>query len=183
MKLNSTTFLVASALMLSTAHANANLLFDIYAGATAGFGASGKFVNSEYHEHSAESYGAMFGIDIPLFRIEAEYNYLNGSDTKINLGMINAYFKVPTPVFKPYFGAGLGTTFSSKYEPDTGPDLTMDKSVTYQGMIGATLDLPAAPLKFDIEGRILYANNLYEIADKMVDIMHFDARLKLRYVF
>ena len=50
-------------------------------------------------------------------------------------------------------------------------------------MAGITLDLPVAPIKFDIEGRILYANNLYEIADKLVDIMHYDARLKLRYIF
>ena len=59
----------------------------------------------------------------------------------------------------------------------------MDDVVTYQGMVGLTLDLPVVPVKFDIEGRILYANNAYEIADKMVDIMHYDARLKLRYIF
>ena len=183
MKLNSAAFLTTAAIMLSGTHANANLLFDIYAGATAGFGASGKFIDSKYHEHSAQSYGALFGIDIPLFRVEAEYNFLNDHDTKINLGMVNAYFKFPTPVFKPYFGGGLGTTFASKYEPSVGSGITMDNSVVYQGMAGITLDLPMAPIKFDIEGRILYANNLYEIADKMVDIMHYDARLKLRYVF
>ena len=183
MKLNSIAFFTTAAIMLSVGNANANLLFDIYAGATAGFGASAKFVNDDYLEHSAESYGAVFGIDIPLLRIEAEYNYLNGYDTRINLGMVNAYFKIPTPVLKPYFGAGLGTTFDSKYEPSVGSGITMDESIVYQGMAGITLDLPVAPVKFDIEGRILYANNLYEIADKMVDIMHYDARVKLRYVF
>lgn len=183
MKLNSIAFLTTAALMLSCGAANANILFDVYAGATAGFGASGKFVNSDYLERSAESFGAVFGVDIPLFRVEAEYNYLNGYDTRINLGMVNAYFKFPTPVFKPYLGAGLGTTFGSKYEPSSAPSIAMDEAVTYQGMAGITLDLPMAPVKFDIEGRVLYANNLYEIADKMVDIMHYDARFKLRYIF
>ena len=183
MKLNSIAFFTTATIMLSAGTANANLLFDIYAGATAGFGASGQFVNDDYIERSAQSYGALFGIDIPLFRVEAEYSYLSGNDTKINLGLVNAYFKFPTPVLKPYLGAGLGTTFDSKYEPSVGSGITMNDSIVYQGMAGLTLDLPVAPIKFDIEGRILYANNLYEIADKMVDVMHYDARLKLRYVF
>ena len=183
MKLNSIAFLTTAAIMLTASNANANLLFDIYGGATAGIGASAKFIDSDYHEHSAESYGAVFGIDLPLFRIEAEYNYLDGYDTTMNLGMLNAYFKIPTPVLKPYFGAGLGTTFESKYNPTIGSSIKMEDVVTYPGMVGLTLDLPVVPVKFDIEGRILYANNAYEIADKMVDIMHYDARLKLRYIF
>ncbi|MBE6460053.1 MAG: hypothetical protein E7009_03675 [Alphaproteobacteria bacterium] len=183
MKLNSIAFLTTTAIILSCGTANANLLFDVYAGATAGVGASAKFIDDKYHEHSAQSYGAVFGLDIPLFRIEAEYNYLNGHDTTMNLGMVNAYFKVPTPILKPYFGAGLGTTFDSKYEPSVGSSITMDNAITYQGMIGLTLDLPVIPVKFDVEGRVLYANNVYEIANEMVDIMHYDARVKLRYIF
>ena len=183
MKLNSIAFFTTAAIMLSAGNANANLLFDIYAGATAGFGATTKITDGHFYDHSAQSYGAVFGIDIPMFRIEGEYSYLDGHDTSINLAMINAYFKIPTPVLKPYFGAGLGTTFESKYTPKHGNDIDMDNSVTYQGMVGLTLDLPVAPIKFDIEGRILYANNAYEIVNKMVDIMHYDARLKLRYIF
>ena len=183
MKLNSIAFLTTAAIMLACGNANANLLFDVYAGATAGIGASAKFINSDYHERSAESYGAVFGVDLPLVRVEGEYNYLNGYDTKVNLGMLNAYFKIPTPMLKPYFGAGIGTTFDSKYDPAIGNNITMDDVITYQGMAGLTLDIPLAPIKLDIEARILYANNVYEIADKMVDIMHYDARLKLRYVF
>ncbi len=183
MKLNSIAFLTTTAIMLSATSANANLLFDIYTGATAGFGATAKFVHSDYHEHSAQSYGAVIGVDIPLFRIEGEYNYLDGSDTTINLAMMNAYFKIPSPMLKPYFGAGIGTTFNSKYQPTHQPKVTIDDSITYQGMVGITLDLPFAPIKLDAEGRILYANNAYKIIDKTVDIMHYDARLKLRYVF
>ncbi len=183
MKLNSIVFLTTAAIIFSTGTANANLLFDIYAGGTAGFGASSQIIDKHFNDHSAQSYGAVIGIDIPLFRIEAEYNYLTGYDTTINLAMINGYFKIPTPVFKPYFGAGLGTTFESTYNPDFAPHINMDKSITYQGMLGLTLDLPLTPVKFDIEARVLYANNAYEIATKMVDIMHYDARLKLRYTF
>lgn len=183
MKLISIAFLTTAGIMLSVTSTNANLLFDVYAGATAGFGATAKFVASDYHEHSAQSYGAVFGIDLPLFRVEGEYNYLDGNDTTINLGMLNAYFKIPTPVFKPYFGAGIGTTFKSDYQPAGQPHIRIDDAITYQGMAGITLDLPFAPIKLDAEARILYANNAYEIADKMVDIMHYDARLKLRYIF
>lgn len=183
MKLNSTAFLSAAIIILACNNANANLLFDLYTGATAGIGATAKFLDSTYHEHSAESYGAVIGVDLPLFRIEGEYNYLNGYDTKVNLGMLNAYFKIPTPMLKPYFGAGIGTTFDSKYELSTDNIATMDDVVTYQGMVGLTLDLPLAPIKLDLEARFLYANNAYEIADTMLDIMHYDARLKLRYIF
>lgn len=183
MKLNSIACLTTAAIILAVSNANANLLFDIYAGGTAGFGASSQIIDSHFYDHSAQSYGAMIGFDIPLFRIEAEYNYLNGHDTTINLAMINGYFKVPTPVLKPYFGAGLGTTFESTYNPSFGPHINMDNSITYQGMVGLTLDLPVMPVKFDIEGRILYANNVYEVAHEMVDILHYDARVKLRYVF
>ena len=182
MKLNSTVIL-ATAIILSAGAANANLLFDIYAGGTIGVGATAKITNDHFYDHGATAYGAVFGIDIPLFRIEGEYNYLNGHDTTMNLAMVNAYFKVPTPILKPYFGAGLGTTFESKYNPEFGPHINMDKSITYQGMVGITLDVPIAPIKLDIEGRILYANNAYEIANDMVDILHYDSRAKLRYIF
>ena len=94
MKLNSVAFLITAAIILSVGNANANLLFDIYAGGVRGFGASGKFIDTSYDEHSAESYGAVFGIDIPMFRIEAEYNYLNEYDTTINLGMFPSHIKL-----------------------------------------------------------------------------------------
>ena len=183
MKLNSIAFLTTTAIMLAAGNANANLLFDIYAGGTFGLGASAQLLDGHYYDHGAESYGAIFGVDLPLFRIEAEYNYLSGHDTKVNLGMVNAYFKIPTPVLKPYFGAGLGTTFDSKYEPSNTPGITIDDVITYQGMIGLTLDLPVIPVKFDVEGRILYANNVYEVANEKADIMQYDARVKLRYIF
>ncbi len=169
--------------MLTASAAKANLLFDIYGGATFGIGATAKIADGHFYDNGSTNYGAVFGLDIPLFRIEAEYNYLDGHDTSINLAMVNAYFKIPTPVLKPYFGAGLGTTFESKFTPDFGNDISMENSITYQGMVGLTLDLPVIPVKFDIEGRILYANNAYEIANDTVDIMQYDARVKLRYIF
>ena len=183
MKIKSIAFLSTATIMMMTGHANANLLFDIYGGATMGVGASARLLDDHVYDHGAQSYGALFGVDLPLFRVEAEYNYLNGHDTKINLGMVNAYFKIPTPVLKPYFGAGIGTTFDSKFEPSIGSAVTMDDVITYQGMLGLTLDLPVIPVKFDIEGRILYANNVYKVIDDAVDVMHYDARVKLRYIF
>ena len=183
MKIKSIAFLSTATIMMMTGHANANLLFDIYGGATMGVGASARLLDDHFYDHGAQSYGALFGVDLPLFRVEAEYNYLNGHDATLNLGMANAYFKIPTPVLKPYFGAGICTTFDSKFEPSIGSAVTMDDVITYQGMLGLTLDLPVIPVKFDIEGRILYANNVYKVIDDAVDVMHYDARVKLRYIF
>ena len=183
MKLKSVITFTIAGILVSSVSANANPLFDIYAGGTVGFGANMNIINDHYYDHSAQSYGAIIGIDLPLFRIEGEYNYLAGHDTNVNLGMVNAYFKLPSPVLKPYFGAGLGTTFESKYEPDNAPHIEMDSAVTYQGMVGITLDLPVAPIKFDVEARALYANNVFEIADTKADLVHYDIRAKIRYIF
>lgn len=183
MKLKSVGILTVAGIMTSAISANANPLFDIYAGATLGFGGSMNIIDDHHYDHGAQSYGAIIGIDLPLFRIEGEYNHLAGYDTDVNLGMVNAYFKLPSPVLKPYFGAGLGATFESKYEPKNAPHIDMASAVTYQGMAGLTVDLPMTPIKFDIEARALYANNIFKIKDTKADLVHYDIRAKLRYIF
>ena len=120
------------------------------------------------------------GIDIPMFRIELEYDYVNTDDMELNLGMVNAYFKLPTPVIKPYIGAGIGTTFSSTYEP---ADIDIDNTVAYQGMLGITFDIPVIPFNVDVEGRVLYASDLFEYATEKYDLLQYEGRVKLRYVF
>ena len=176
-------FFSVFSIILSTATANANLLFDIYAGGTYGTGGYTLFADDDHISKSSQSYGAVLGIDIPLFRLEAEYNHINADYMALNIGMVNGYFKLPTPVVKPYIGVGVGTTFESKYEPDNAPHIEMDSAVTYQGMVGITLDLPVAPIKFDVEARALYANNVFEIADTKADLVHYDIRAKIRYIF
>ena len=103
MKIKTLGFLTTAAIMMTAGSANANLLFDIYAGGTYGIG--GYTLLADNNESaSSQSYGAILGIDIPLFRIELEYDYLNADDIELNLGMVNGYFKLPIPVLKPYIG-------------------------------------------------------------------------------
>jgi opacity protein-like surface antigen len=179
MKIKSFGFLTTAAIMLSCGAANANVLFDVYAGGTYGIG--GYTLLADHNKSaSAQSYGAVLGIDVPMFRIELEYDYVNTDDMELNLGMVNAYFKLPTPVIKPYIGAGVGTTFSSTYEP---ADIDIDNTIAYQGMLGITFDIPVIPFNVDVEGRVLYASDLFEYATEKHDLLQYEGRVKLRYVF
>ncbi len=183
MKIKTLGFLTAAAVMSVSGVANANLLFDIYAGGTFGVGGSTYFADGNNESYSLQSYGAVLGIDVPMFRLEAEYDYSKTDDTTLNFGMLNAYFKLPTAVIKPYFGAGVGTTFSSKFEPSENISLDIDDTIAYQGMIGVTFDLPAIPFNVDVEGRVLYASELFEYANEKIDLLQYQGRIKLRYVF
>ncbi len=175
-------FSVAVAMMFGGA-ANANLIFDIYGGATYGIGAHTLLADDNDVSKSAQAYGAIFGVDIPLFRLELEYNYLDSDKLTTNLGMVNAYFKVPTPLLKPYIGAGVGTTFDGKYMPVKSVDVDTDDVIAYQGMLGLTLNLPVLPFNVDVEGRVLYAPDMFRYENNDVDLLQYDARIKLRYVF
>ncbi len=179
MKIKSAGILTAATLVLAAGNANANLLFDIYGGATIGMGASTTFYDGHSDTHSAQSYGAVIGLDIPLFRVEAEYNYLYHDAEKLHIGMLNAYAKMPTLMLQPYIGAGVGAVFAGSSDYDTD----IDTRGAYQAMLGVTFDVPVLPLKFDAEARALYANGIYEIADKKADVLHYDLRLKMRYIF
>ncbi len=177
MKLKSVaTMAVISA--LGVGPASANILFDLYAGATVGMGGATLFADGHTESDGAQSYGAVAGIDIPAFRFELEYDFLNANDSKMHVGMLNAYFKVPSLVVKPYLGVGVGTVFSGDYN-----NTDIDTSAAYQGMLGLTFDIPIAPIKIDAEARAMYAPNIFEAADIKPDILHYDLRVKLRYVF
>lgn len=179
MNIKSFSILAALSVMLATGAANANLLFDIYAGGTYGMGGYTALHNDKDVSHSANSYGAVIGMDIPLFRIEVEYNYMDSDNFSLNTGFVNAYFKLPTPIAKPYIGAGIGSTFDSKYEQKNAPSVDIDDTLAYQGMLGLTLDIPVIPFNIDIEGRVLYAPDI--LPD--TDMLQYDGRVKLRYVF
>lgn len=171
--------LTATTIMLSAGAANANMLFDIYAGGTYGFGGYTMYTNDHDISKSTQSYGAVLGMDIPLFRVELEYNYLDADALNINTGFVNAYFKIPTPIVKPYIGVGIGSTFDSKYEPTHGTKTDIDDVMAYQGMLGITLNLPVIPFNIDVEGRVMYAPDI--MTD--IDLLQYEGRAKLRYVF
>lgn len=168
---------VATLSAMMAGNANANLLFDVYAGATAGFGGATWFADDN-NSYTAQSYGAVLGIDIPLLRAEVEYDYLASDDAKLHLAMVNAYAKLPTPVIKPYLGAGMGVIFDGEYN-----ELNAETAPAYQGMLGVTFDLPILPLNIDVEGRVLYANHVFKLTDDNANLLQYDARVKLRYVF
>ena len=55
-------------------------------------------------------------------------------------------------------------------------------------MLGATVDILAVPLKFDIEGRVLYAPDIYTVtqptgSDVTPDMLQYGLRVKMRYIF
>lgn len=174
MNIKSFSILTATAITLSTGVANANILFDIYAGATYGIGGYTLFDDNDNFSKSSQSYGAVLGMDIPMFRVELEYNYLDSDALTASLGLVNAYFKLPLPVIKPYIGAGIGYTFDTKYS-----SIETEDTMAYQGMLGATLNLPVLPFNVDIEGRVLYAPDI--MPD--IDLLQYEGRIKARYVF
>lgn len=183
MKLNSACILTAAAIAMTGTNANANLLFDVYAGATVGVGAATVFADGHAHTDNAQSYGAVLGLNIPLARVELEYDYLNHMDAHMHVGMLNGYLKMPTPVIKPYLGVGVGAIFSGKYEMDNMPDIDIDTTAAYQAMLGITFDVPVLPINVDVEGRVLYAHDIFDKYGTAPDILHYDLRAKLRYVF
>ncbi len=173
------------AILLATGisyNANANMLFDTYAGATAGFGGITYKMDDHDKSMSAYSYGAFIGIDIPLVRIEGEYSHISADTVDLDLAMVNAYVKMPIPVVKPYIGAGIGMTFDGEYSDDIVKFQTQD-SIAYQGMLGLTLDIPVLPFNVDVEGRVLYVPDAFDVPTSELDVLHYEGRVKLRYVF
>ncbi len=182
MKINSISLIsLVSAIALSTS-ANAGAIADFYAGAMLGAGGNTIFADHNNKSDSSMLAGAMIGVDIPLFRIEGEYNYLTSADIHANTAMLNAYFKMPSTLIMPYIGAGFGVLFGGEHEIDNHT-IDMDSVAAYQGMAGVTLDIPLLPVKFDVEGRVLYAPNVYEELNEKPDLMEYNLRLKARYIF
>ncbi len=178
MKLKYAGVLTAAIISVSGA-ANAGTLFDVYAGATVAVGGATIFANDTDVSRNAQSYGAVIGFDIPVFRFELEYDYMHADSIKMHIGMINAYAKMPLPMVKPYIGIGIGNIFSGQDEGF----IDIDSVAAYQAMLGVTFDIPVLPIDVDIEGRALYAADIYDFAGLKPDFLQYEARLKLRYVF
>ena len=183
MKIKSLGILTAATIALGATSANANMLFDIYAGGTFGIGGYSLYDGNDFQSTASQSYGAVLGMDFPLVRIELEYNYLNKDKINLNYGFVNAYFKLPTPIVKPYIGGGLGVNSFSKYKPNDATEIDIDDAVAYQGMLGLTFDIPVIPFNIDVEGRILYTPDMIEFANEKYDFLQYEGRVKLRYVF
>lgn len=180
MQLKSKISLLSFLLASFATNVNAGMLTDIYAGAFLGSGARSVFKNMDITTDPSIVYGAVFGLDVPILRVELEYNRMHSDNLKFDLGMINGYAKMPSTLVKPYFGIGLGATIDGKFE-------SIDKSLSgkpaYQAMFGATFDFPVLPVKFDIELHGLYIPKFNDFLGVKYDSLSYDIRLKARYIF
>ena len=187
MKINSLS-LISLATILTATSANAGAVADFYIGGMVGAGGETVFMDGKDSTDSSMVYGAVAGVDIPLFRFEGEYNHLNSDAISANTAMFNMYFKVPSTLILPYVGAGIGSVFSGDHTIKAdGIKTTYDikSTAAYQGMLGATIDLPALPVKFDVEGHVLYSPNIYEnpVTFDTPDLLQYNVRAKLRVIF
>lgn len=188
MKINSLSIISMLSVLACGSAANAGVVTDFYVGTMVGAGGQTLFAKDTHKTSTSRLIGAIAGVDIPVFRIEAEYNYIDSSELGTNSAMLNGYVKVPSTLIQPYIGVGFGTVFGGNHkitEAGVTTKYKLDSTAAYQGMLGATIAILAVPLKFDIEGRVLYAPDIYTIPETNVkpDLMEYNARIKMRYVF
>ena len=186
MKINSLSLISVVSVLGFASAANAAVLADFYVGGMVGVGGQTLFADHKNETDPSQVFGAIAGMDLPIFRIEGEYDYFNSSDLKTNAGLVNLYAKIPSTVILPYIGAGIGMVFSGDQTISTdGIEIKQDINSTaaYQAMLGATIDILKLPLKFDIEGRVLYAPDIYKADSVSPDMLQYNIRAKVRYIF
>ena len=188
MKINSLSLISIVSVLTCASAANAGVWTDFYIGGMVGAGGQTLFAEHKNETTSSQLFGAVAGMDLPIFRVEAEYDYLNSSDLKTNAGMINLYAKMPSTVVLPYIGAGIGVVFGGDHtitNSGVKTEYKVESTTAYQAMLGATIDILAVPLKFDIEGRVLYAPDIYTIpgTETSPDMLQYNVRMKARFIF
>jgi hypothetical protein len=165
---------------------------DFYIGATGSAGTLATYVpkgvptgfSEKEIMKTSSSFGGAVGLDIPVIRVEAEYDYLISKNMSLSIGMVNGYIKLlPTPIVKPYFGFGIGRVFGGKIRGDIGGK--PDASMPLQAMLGLQIGIPMTPLFVDVEGRVLYIESVYEmpIVNRGIGALQADLRAKIRVVF
>lgn len=188
MKINSISLISIVSTLACMSVANAGVIADFYVGGMAGAGGQTLFADHENKSDSSAVFGAIAGMDIPFFRIEGEYDYFKSSDLNTNAAMLNVYAKMPSTLVVPYIGGGVGMIFDGDYsveEENVKTELHMKTTAAYQAMLGATLGILAIPLKFDVEGRALYAPDVFKIpgTNTTPDMLQYQVRVKARWIF
>ena len=188
MKINSLSLISIVSVLALASNANAGTWTDFYVGGMVGVGGQTMFAEHKNETDASQVFGAVLGMDLPVFRIEGEYDYLNSSDLKTNAALINLYAKMPSTVILPYIGAGIGMVFGGDYTiNDAGvkTEYNIKSTAAYQAMLGATIDILKLPLKFDIEGRVMYAPDIYKIeaTNTTPDLLEYNVRAKVRFIF
>ncbi len=186
MKINSISIISVLSTIACVSSANAGVIADFYVGGMAGAGGQTMFADHKNTTDSSAVFGAIAGMDIPFFRIEGEYDYFTSTNLNTNAGMLNVYAKMPSTIIMPYIGAGMGVVFGGDYTVENAgveTEYHVKTNAAYQAMLGATLAILAVPLKFDIEGRALYAPDVYKVADTTPDMLQYQVRVKARFMF
>ena len=188
MKINSISLISIVSTLTFASAANAGVVADFYVGGMVGAGGQTLFANHHNETDTSRVFGAIAGMDLPIFRIEGEYDYFDSKDLNTNAALVNLYAKIPSTIILPYIGAGAGVLFGGKQTFDTAGVKTEQKiesTTAYQAMLGATIDILAVPLKFDVEGRVLYAPDIYTVTatDESPDLLEYNVRAKMRYIF
>ncbi len=188
MKINSISLISFVSTLVCASAANAGVVADFYIGGMAGVGGQTMFADHKNDTDASTVFGAIAGVDLPVFRIEAEYDYFNSEKLDTNAAMVNLYAKMPSTIILPYIGGGIGMLFSGDYTIDTAgikTEYDVKSTAAYQAMLGATIDILAVPLKFDVEGRALYAPDVFNVTgtDTKPDMLQYQLRAKVRYIF
>ncbi len=184
MKINSISLISLVSLLTCTSVANAGVVADFYVGGMAGVGGQTMFSDHKNKTEASRVFGAIAGMDLPVFRVEAEYDYFASSNLDTNAAILNLYAKLPSTVILPYIGGGIGVIFGGDYSVNK-IKYDVDTTAAYQAMLGATIDVLTIPLKFDVEGRILYAPDIFNVTgtDTKPDMLQYNIRAKVRYIF
>ena len=188
MKINSISLISLVSTLACASAANAGVIADFYIGGMAGVGGQTMFADHKNSTDASGVFGGIVGMDLPIFRVEAEYDYFTASDFNTNAAMANLYAKIPSTVILPYIGGGIGMVFGGDHKitkDGIEAKYNIDSTVAYQAMLGATIDVLTLPIKFDVEGRVLYAPNIYKIdaTGSTPDILEYNIRAKVRYIF
>ncbi|MGI5845799.1 MAG: hypothetical protein ACOX7D_01260 [Alphaproteobacteria bacterium] len=185
--------LIVPALFLYCVFGGANA--SLYIGATGGIGSQQYKYDGvvslyvEDFDESVKSYGVLIGLDVPIFRIEAEYNRLDSKFVKTNLAMVNVLLKVfPTSVITPYLGVGTGMQFGGEVEQPGGMIYDANNTRAIQGMLGLTFSIPETSMKIDAEARAVYMSDFIPVEEVTpvsgsVDTVNYEGRIKIRYQF
>ncbi len=188
MKINSISLISVVSMLTCASAANAGVVADFYVGGMLGAGGQTMFADHHNETDTSRVFGAIAGMDLPIFRIEGEYDYFDSKDLNTNAAMVNLYAKIPSTVILPYIGGGFGMVFGGEQtitQSGIETKYDVDSTAAYQAMLGATIDIFSIPFKFDIEGRVLYAPDIYSIkgTDTTPDMLQYNVRAKMRYIF
>lgn len=186
MKINLTSLISVVSTLACVSAANAGVIADFYVGGYAGAGGQTLFADDTNKTKSSAVFGAIAGMDIPFFRVEGEYDYFTSSNLDTNAAMLNVYAKMPSTIIIPYLGGGIGMVFDGDYTAKNSDiKYNIKTTAAYQAMLGATIGILAIPLKFDIEGRALYAPDIFTEpgTDTTPDMLQYQVRVKARYIF